>query len=128
MFSNLAIWHLLVIGLVFLVPLAVLAIGIPVSISQGAKRKAAGLVTTPAINTVALVGFILSFFFAPAAIVCGHIGRAQIRRSGESGWAMATWALFWGYFGTVLGLLYLAIVIGGTAMWGMPTMSWSTTL
>jgi hypothetical protein len=48
-------------------------------------------------NTLAVVALVLAFVFAPAAIVCGHIARKQIRTSGESGDGLALAGLICGY-------------------------------
>lgn len=69
-------------------------------------------------NLMAITAFILSVlavFVAPAAlggVVCGHIARRQIRRSGEQGdsWALA--ALCLGYLLILLSLAGL-LLFGG---------------
>ncbi|MCM2973031.1 DUF4190 domain-containing protein [Larsenimonas suaedae] len=68
-------------------------------------------------NVMALVAFglsLLSFFVAPAclgSIVCGHVARAQIRRSHENGdsWAVA---------GLVIGYLMLLASVAGLLVFG----------
>ncbi|NQX28348.1 DUF4190 domain-containing protein [Microbacteriaceae bacterium VKM Ac-2854] len=104
MFAGLQGWHLLII-LTVISPIVLLAIGLPISIAQGRARREQGLVTDPRTNTLSIIAFVLSFFVGIVAVVCGHLARARIRASGEAGWGFATWALFAGYYGTVLGVL-----------------------
>lgn len=60
-------------------------------------------------NTLALVGFILSLIGIPVApIIMGHIARKQIRTSGESGDGFALAAIIIGY---VVAALLAALVI-----------------
>lgn len=70
---------------------------------------------TPPINTMALVGFILSFFVSIAGIVCGHIALSQIRRTGEPGREFAIAALAIGYavtgFVVLFFVVYLVILV-----------------
>jgi len=58
-------------------------------------------------NTLAIVALVISFFFWPVGLVCGHIARRQIGRSGESGRGLATAALVIGY----LQLAFVAVLI-----------------
>lgn len=68
-------------------------------------------------NLMAVAAFALSVLgclLAPAAlggVVCGHIARSQIRRSGEAGdsWALA---------GLILGYLLIALSLAGLLMFG----------
>lgn len=68
-------------------------------------------------NAMALVAFALSVLgclLAPAAlgaVVCGHIARSQIRKTGEAGdsWALA---------GLVLGYLLIALSLAGLLIFG----------
>lgn len=66
-------------------------------------------------NTMAIVALVLAFTFWPAAIVCGHIAKKQIRETGEQGGGMATAGLVMGYiFGGLTLLLcgfYLVALI-----------------
>lgn len=110
-------WHLLII-LTIVSPIVLLAIGLPIAITQGRARREQGLVTDPRTNTLAVVAFVLSFFVGLAAVVCGHLARARIRTSGEAGWGFATWALIAGYYGTVLGLLGGAAAIASLVAQG----------
>ncbi|HUL24173.1 MAG TPA: DUF1707 and DUF4190 domain-containing protein [Streptosporangiaceae bacterium] len=50
-------------------------------------------------------------FATVPAIVCGHIARGQVRRTGEGGAGMALAGLLLGWAGLVLGLLATAAVV-----------------
>ncbi|MDO0944374.1 DUF4190 domain-containing protein [Chromohalobacter israelensis] len=69
------------------------------------------------INSMALVAFALSvlgIFVLPGAlggVVCGHLARRQIRRSGEQGDAWALAAL-------ILGYLLMLLSIAGLLLFG----------
>lgn len=56
-------------------------------------------------NTMAIVALVMAFVFSPAAIVCGHIARKQIRETGEQGGGMATAGLVIGYISVGLSVL-----------------------
>jgi hypothetical protein len=62
-----------------------------------------------------LVCGIAQIMFGPVAtipaIVCGHMGRNQIRRTRESGAGMAMAGLVLGYTGLVLGLLAIVSIV-----------------
>jgi hypothetical protein len=66
-----------------------------------------GYPATRQTNTLAIVALVISFFFWPVGLVCGHIARRQIARSGESGRGLATAALVIGY----LQLAFIALLI-----------------
>ncbi len=59
-------------------------------------------------NTLAIVALILAFVFWPAGIVCGHLARSQIRRTGEDGLGLTTAALIVGY---VYGAFLLIVIV-----------------
>ncbi len=61
-------------------------------------------------------GFVIGVSFIPA-IICGHLARAQIRRTGEQGGGMALAGLIIGYVGIALFAVLVAgfIVIASTA-------------
>lgn len=64
------------------------------------------------------LGFVVfGVLTSSAAIVCGHLARAQIRRTGEQGSAAALTGLILGYVFTALGLL--AIVLGALFFIGL---------
>ena len=71
--------------------------------------------STAPLNTMALVGFILSVSAAATGItlipgiVLSHIGMSQIKRTGESGRGFALAGLIVGY--CLLGLSVLAIIV-----------------
>jgi hypothetical protein len=46
-----------------------------------------------------------------AAIVCGHIARSQIKRTGEQGAGMALAGLILGYLGVAVVVAYFVVVI-----------------
>ncbi|RKN23813.1 DUF4190 domain-containing protein [Micromonospora musae] len=66
-------------------------------------------------NVLAILSLIFAFVFPPAGIVLGHLGKRQLRTSGEEGDQLATWGLILSYVFTALGLLaccgWLAVVI-----------------
>ncbi|MGO1291770.1 MAG: DUF4190 domain-containing protein [Brevibacterium linens] len=74
----------------------------------------------PPTNVLAIIGmcasifgFISSFFIAGiAGIIMGHIARKQIRERGERGDGMAIAALWVGYIGTALWVLFWVLYVG----------------
>ncbi len=66
---------------------------------------------TNTLATVALVFGIGAYLVCPVvgaivAVICGHVARRQIQRSGESGKGIAT-------AGLILGYVQLVVIIGG---------------
>jgi Domain of unknown function (DUF4190) len=61
-------------------------------------------------NTMAILSLIFAFVFWPLGIVFGHIGRGQIRRSGESGAGLAT-------AGLVISYIFGVLTIIGCGLW-----------
>lgn len=55
-------------------------------------------------------GFVIGVSFIPA-IICGHLARAQIRRTGEQGGGMALAGLIIGYAGIALFAALVAVLI-----------------
>jgi len=55
-------------------------------------------------------GFVIGLSFIPA-IICGHLARAQIRRTGEQGGGMALAGLIIGYAGIALFAALVAVLI-----------------
>jgi hypothetical protein len=53
----------------------------------------------------------LWFFGSIIAIVCGHIARSQIRKTGEQGDGMALAGLVLGYIGLVIPILATALIV-----------------
>jgi hypothetical protein len=62
-------------------------------------------------NTLAIVAFVLSFFFAIPGIVCGHVALSQLRRTGQRGRGFAIAALVLGYGGLLLFVILWATLI-----------------
>jgi Domain of unknown function (DUF4190) len=73
-------------------------------------RPTNGLAVTALVCGVAQFVVVLTFI---PAIVCGHIARAQIRRTGEAGGGMALAGLILGYVGgaVLIGLVFLLAVV-----------------
>lgn len=71
-------------------------------------QPAAGVYAPPT-NTLAIVALVLGFVFPIGGIVCGHIARSQIKRTGEGGDGLALAGLILGYVFTALTLL---IIVG----------------
>jgi hypothetical protein len=61
-------------------------------------------------NTLAILALVFGFGGGVLGIVFGHLARAQIRRTGEQGWALATVGLVLGYVG-IGGLLFTLIIV-----------------
>jgi hypothetical protein len=55
-------------------------------------------------------GFVIGLSFIPA-IICGHLARRQIRRTGEQGDGMALAGLILGYVGTALFIALVAVLV-----------------
>ncbi|NQX12632.1 DUF4190 domain-containing protein [Microbacteriaceae bacterium VKM Ac-2855] len=109
MFAGLAGWHILILFGWF-IPVVIVVIGIVISVNEGKRRVVEGLVTTPVLNTMAIVGCVLAFVVPPAGVVLGHLARARIRTSGEAGWAAAGVALWAGWTFTAAWLLLIVLV------------------
>lgn len=75
----------------------------------------------PRTNVLAIIALIAAFVFSPAAIVCGHIARKQIRQTGEQGDGLALTGLILGYVFTGIAiaviLIYIIVIVAvlGTA-------------
>lgn len=61
----------------------------------------------PPTNTLAILALIFGFMFPIAGIICGHIARGQIKRTGESGDGLALAGLILGYVLTGLTVLFV---------------------
>ncbi|TSI12519.1 DUF4190 domain-containing protein [Brevibacterium aurantiacum] len=86
----------------------------------------------PPTNTLAIIALVASIFGVMssiflagiAGIIMGHIARKQIRQSGERGDGMAVAALWVGYVGTALWVLFwvgyvgIMVLVFGAAMIG----------
>lgn len=94
----------------------------------------AGYQQLPPTNTLAIIGMVVSifgtmsgFFLAGiAGIIMGHMALKQIRTTGERGEGMAKAALWVGYIGTALWVLFwvvyvliFVIIIGGATFGAM---------
>jgi hypothetical protein len=55
--------------------------------------------------------FMIPIFGAFIAIICGHIARAQIRRTGESGDGLAVAGLVLGYLGVLIPALITTLIV-----------------
>src|SRR5262245_39756657 len=64
-------------------------------------------------NTMAILSLVMAFVFAPLGIVFGHIGKKQIRLSGEQGDGLATAGLIISYVFTSLYVVGCALVVLG---------------
>ncbi|HJA61955.1 MAG TPA: DUF4190 domain-containing protein [Candidatus Brevibacterium intestinavium] len=73
----------------------------------------------PPTNTLAVVAMVCSIFGVVSSvflagiggIIMGHIARKQIRQTGERGEGMAIAALWVGYIGTALWVLFWAVIV-----------------
>jgi Domain of unknown function (DUF4190)/DUF1707 SHOCT-like domain len=83
-----------------------------IDLPSGRPPSPAPFPRTNPLAITSLVCGIAQIMFGPfatiPAIICGHIGRSQIRRSGEGGAGMALAGLVLGWSGLVLGLLAIA--------------------
>lgn len=55
-------------------------------------------------------GFVIGLSFIPA-IICGHLARAQIRRTGEQGAGLALAGIILGYVGIALFIALVALFV-----------------
>ncbi|HEU0206845.1 MAG TPA: DUF4190 domain-containing protein [Pseudolysinimonas sp.] len=83
----------------------------PVPYAQPAPYGAAGYAYAPRTNTLAIVGFVLSFFVSVAGIICSHIALGQIKRTGEGGRGLALAGVIIGYVITGFWVLYFVVII-----------------
>lgn len=81
----------------------------------GAPAYAAQPYAPATTNTLSIVALILAFFVPLAAIICGHIALAQIKRTGQGGHGLALAGTILGYsfvaLGVVIALIYAAVII-----------------
>ncbi len=69
-------------------------------------------------NTMAILSLVFAFVFWPLGIVFGHIGRSQIRRTGEDGSGMALAGLIIGYLalaGTLILIIAMAAAVSSSS-------------
>jgi len=62
-------------------------------------------------NTLAILALVFGIAGGVLGIIFGHLARAQIRRTGEEGWGMATAGLVLGYIGTSASIIVLALYV-----------------
>lgn len=79
--------------------------------AQPVPYGAAGYAYAPRTNTLAIVGFILSFVVSVAGIICSHIALSQIKRTGEGGHGLALAGAILGYVFTGFWLLYFMFIV-----------------
>ena len=72
----------------------------------------------PKTNTLAIVGFILSFFVTIAGIIVSAIALRQIKQTGEGGRGLALAGLIIGIAATVIWIIYLIVLIAALAFEG----------
>ena len=63
-------------------------------------------------NTFATLSLVFAFVFAPAGAVLGHLGLAQIRRTGQRGHDRAL-------IGTVLSYVFIVVAVVATVVWAV---------
>jgi hypothetical protein len=64
-------------------------------------------------NTLAILALIFGLGGGVLGILFGHVAHAQIRRTGEKGWGLATAGLIFGYIG--LAVIAIALIMAATA-------------
>ena len=62
-------------------------------------------------NTLAILALVFGFMFPIAGVICGHIARRQIRRTGEGGDGLALAGLILGYVLTGIIVLFVAAYV-----------------
>jgi hypothetical protein len=80
--------------------------------STGVEAEQSG--TRTGTNTLAILALVFGIGGGILGIVFGHLARAQIRRSGEQGWGLATAGLVLGYIGVgasvLIAIVYVVII------------------
>ncbi|MCJ0979003.1 DUF4190 domain-containing protein [Rhodococcus sp. ARC_M12] len=97
----------------------------------GYAPYAGGYQTPPTTNTLAVVSLVLAILgltFIPliasvCAVVCGHISRGQIRRTGEGGSGLATAGLIVGYVSIAL---FVIVIVGAIVLFAIAAANTST--
>ncbi len=93
--------------------------GYPYGYSPGGPRRGNNVLAliSMILGLVAIPGLCLCFLSVPlgiAAVVCGHIGKSQIKRDHTSGNGMALTGLITGYIMASLGIvLFVLTVVSG---------------
>jgi uncharacterized membrane protein len=82
----------------------------PADQESGAEMSPAPASRSNKTNVTAIVALILSVLGVTSliGIICGHVARSQIRRTGEQGMPFAVAALWVGYLYLAAGILVLA--------------------
>lgn len=62
-------------------------------------------------NTTAVLALVFGIGGGLLGIILGHTARAQIRRTGEAGWGLATAGLVFGYIGLGIGVVFGIIYV-----------------
>ena len=62
-------------------------------------------------NTLAIVGFVLSFFVAIAGLICSIIARKQIRETGEGGAGLALAGLIISIVEMAIAAIYIVVIV-----------------
>jgi hypothetical protein len=65
-------------------------------------------------NTLAILSLVFAFVFFPAGIVCGHIARRQIARTGEGGLGLSTAGLVLSYLQVAFWILIIGVGVAAT--------------
>ena len=68
-------------------------------------------------STLAIIGFILSFIFAPAGLIACIRALKKIKKTGEGGKGLAIAGIIISAFGTVIVLLATVSVVFSTLLW-----------
>ena len=62
-------------------------------------------------NTLAILGLVMAFVFAPAGLILGIVARKQVRRTGEDGDGLALAAIITGGIFTAIYVLFIVFWI-----------------
>ncbi|MBO0868027.1 MAG: DUF4190 domain-containing protein [Micromonosporaceae bacterium] len=76
---------------------------------QGYQQPYATYQPPKGTNTMAILALVFAFVFSPLGIVFGHMGRKQIRQSGEQGDGLALAGMIIGYVATGLYVVFCCI-------------------
>jgi hypothetical protein len=94
-------------------PATALAPAAKTTLAPAAKTTVAPVATTNGLAIVSLACGIGQFAFGPLAtipaIVCGHVARSQIKRTGEQGAGLALAGLILGWAAVLLGIVLLVV-------------------
>lgn len=67
--------------------------------------------TSTGTNILAILSLVAAFVFPLAAIILGHIGLSQIKKTGEQGRGLALAGTICGYVFTAIGLLIIVVYV-----------------